>query len=363
MIIVFLLFKNLTQPVEFVVDESHDKVSQVEENSVPSVDKVEKDNSRREAATNSFTQVLTATHDIVIDDELRDSINYFRGSFALKNDENIYFSKFDSESLLSANGEFYSLNIKDLSIHKIADIAARFLKYHEQKIYFINVSDSARLYTYDLESKEIELISSESGIMGFEVIDDWIYVLNRDLVVERTDIGRINLTSKEYEEIITNQDCTNLIYYEESLYYTNMGDRFELTKINLENFETSIIFYGYYMPYGIVNDKVIMENSGPRLLDLNSNKIFKLVDYLNSDEKPGINQFNFYKDSIIYTDLSQKIVLHDGFNSKVIFDEFPVGTFTLVGDWLFINAYNDETNSGNTSLIIMNLLTEKQLNY
>ena len=72
---------------------------------------------------------------ININEQLIESRKLCSGSFAVKSNENIYFSSFETESFTGTSGSLFMIDFNGNSVTKLADIPARFLTVDDDYLY------------------------------------------------------------------------------------------------------------------------------------------------------------------------------------------------------------------------------------
>ena len=89
--------------------------------------------------------------------------------------------------------------------------------------------------------------------------------------------------------------------------------------------ESHDYYSGYHLPYGISGTSIIMDN-GPVILNTSNMEMVKLVP---EDYETNPEQFNFYKESLIYNDLNGKLYSFNGKEHILIYDDYTISSFLL----------------------------------
>lgn len=306
--------------------------------------------------------ITAAEHDwgFTVDDNLVKSIDFNRASFAVSYGDNIYFTLFKTDSLVNTEGTLYRMSNDGKIITKITDLPARFMSIYMGNLFFTDSSDNSKLCTFEIESNKIQVIYDDASVLGYAIIDNWIYFLEMLEGSDKLYLSKINTSGEYYERLITDKNLSNLIYNDKFVYYSDLSSTFELNRLNIDNQNSDIVFTGYYLPYGISDDVIILENSGPHTLDMNTSELKRLIPI---EIESGVNQFNFHNNSIIYNSKRQEIYSYDGSQKELVYNEFPVNSFSITGDWMFMHVSKGNESSNINPLVILNLETKEVLNY
>ncbi len=295
---------------------------------------------------------------IKITEELVNSIYHHRGSIAIKHNGYIYFTDIDSESTISSSGSIFRMNTEGSEIEKVYDNPGRFFKSYKENLYFIDVSENSLLKSFNTDIGDI-VTFNDYHVSDYLFIDDSMYFINK---LENFSRELIKLPLNEMIKPLTiysSDDLTNICSDGKDIYFSIMGGEFTLNKMIIYDSLVEEVFKGYFLPYGVSGNYVIMENAGPHLLDLSGGTIESINSFTNVSE---MMQFNFYKDFLVFNNGDGQVFLDNGISSILISEDLNVRTFTIVDNWLVMATKNPNVTGSKLVTIIKNLDTNVIIN-
>lgn len=120
------------------------------------------------------------------------------------------------------------------------DYEATDLLVHDGYLYYVNYDDNQYIYRTSLDSKESELVAAVSG--GYiNIVGDTLYYASLYGTsysgIYRVDLNNIN---PEKPEVVTIDWASNLLYYNERLYFINEADGSRLYSMKLDGSDRAV---------------------------------------------------------------------------------------------------------------------------
>lgn len=275
------------------------------------------------------------------------------GSLTAMDSEWIYFSEYNSENTLSSQGTLYRMKHDGSEVQQILDTATRNLLIVEDKLYFLDVTNSSAIYSLSLKDFTKTLVYNDRWVGEFLLVDDWIYFTEETDREFYSQLSRIKRDGSDYTVLVSDIDFGNLRYKGDYIFFYSTG--IGIHRMHIESGELELLINSSSHLIAIFDNKLLITGRNPIIFDLDTRTSEDLVKI--SLQNSSLNFYNFYYDALYAIALDQKLVKITQDGHEVIFNERPVSYFNIVGDWLFLGVEDGQDTVQYISLYRMNLIT------